>query len=147
MARIDLALTQDSGTRQYDTAWTTAGDFEVVAGFQTALALSVLGEARADEAEVPLPALRRGWMGSDAWGNELGCRAWLYEQARRTSDTLIGVRNEVDVGVQWLLDNRYVNNITVDAQYGTAGVIITAQLDVRDAPSEVALYELWRNTL
>lgn len=67
------------------------GDFTHEDGFDTAILIALLTDARAPEDRVSVPQYRRGWMAnlhSPVEGRELGGLLWTTEQSRLTPKEL-----------------------------------------------------------
>lgn len=123
---IDIQLVK-SDDDFFDIDWTEDGDFSMTDTFETALFMSVFSERRAKEYEVVLPQYRRGWIGNLIYadGFEDGCGVWIFEQRRRTQSTINGVRDEIEKGLIWLIDDDYANQINVDAEPSDQKILVS----------------------
>lgn len=145
---VDLALVPSDNV--FDIAINPAtGDFQLVQGFDTSIAVSLYGEQRALPEEVSDAARRRGW-----WGNttnddptfQLGSKLWLLEQARLTAQTINSAQNYAQQAIQWLVDDGYLPALTVTASGAGGTLTINGNL-VRDSSSGTGVfYSLWQNT-
>ena len=148
MNEIDIAVSQDSlGNFDIDIDPDT-GDFVLVSGFETALAMSLFCERRADASEVPTAELRRGWWGNlvGPEGFEIGSKLWLLDQARKIQATLNSANDYAKKGIQWLIDDSHLVSTDVDTQFTTDGATITIKLNRSNSATETKSFELWERT-
>lgn len=126
---VDIALArQDDGS--YDISLDGNGDLAQTADIDTAIYMSLLTDKRAAASEVPLPQNRRGW-----WGNifntdpdyEIGSKLWLLEQSRGTQDTLNKAQQYVVDCLQWLITDKYVKGIAVNAELVANGIQVNVK--------------------
>jgi phage gp46-like protein len=138
MAGIDAVL-DDNG----DISFGSDGDILTADQLDTAILMSLQCERRASASEMPLPELRRGWIGNVSTpGFEMGSKLWLYEQARVTRTTLNGLETEAMVGLQWLIDDGLAVNITVSSSInGIEGI-----LQRPNSQTQTFFYNLWEGT-
>ena len=142
--RVDLKLLQvDDG---FDIAYTPAGDFETILGFDTAIDMSILSQRRASEDEIPLPQFRRGWIGDLDQDFPIGSKVWLFDQSRRMQSTLTGIQEAAEAGVAWFLEESLVDEIEVVAEFTKDGVLLTISFTIENRPTEIHLFELWKFT-
>jgi len=118
MAIIDIALVK-SVNEYFDIAFADNGDFVLTEGLDTALAMSVLEQRRADASEVVRPELRRGW-----WGNtlndlafEIGSKLWLLSQARKTQSTLTSAEDYAQNALEWMVGDGIIDDVNVIAYF------------------------------
>lgn len=146
---IDLKLTEDSTNGLYDVSFLN-GDFETVNSFDTSLTVSLFGDARATESQIPQAHLRRGW-----WGNEfdddfpiyqLGSRLWLLHQARNTQDTLNSAIDFTKESLQWLVDKGHAKSVEVTGQRTTNNITLAITINRGNSVVETRYYDLWDNT-
>lgn len=149
MSRIesnDVVLTQDSDGI-YDINFDSEGDIETDDFLDTSLLRSVYGERRASSDEVPTPQLRRGWIGSITRDYEDGSKVWLYEQAPLNRTTLNGVRDELSLGLQWLIDDDVAISFriipTVDS---TSSITVEIQIQKSTSKVENRFFKLFQNS-
>lgn len=111
---LELVITDDDF---FDIDWTEDGDFVMSETYETTVFMSVFSERRAKDYEIALPQYRRGWIGNLLYtdGFEDGCGAWLYEQRRLIQSTINGVRDEVEKGLLWFIEDDYADQINVSA--------------------------------
>ena len=146
MAR-DIKLTQNSTTKNWDISFSN-GDFALTEGLDTALYLSVLGEARASASQVPNPALRRGHFTntfSRVEGYEIGSLLWHYSQLPNTEQNRSLVEDSVSNGTKWLLDDSIVADINVEVERSREGYNITVNLTNQEQ-QQSNFYELFVKT-
>ena len=147
MANIDLELV---GTENFDLAIAENGDFRTVENLNTAIDLSILTDARADESEVINPLRRRGWFGnvlSEVEGHEQGCKIWLVEQAKFTPDILSIIEDYAKQGLDWIERDEIgkIKSVVCEKVSETR-----ARLSIQlEAQGEVysRYYDLWSNTI
>lgn len=112
---IDIKLV-DSGLGYVDIEINEKGDIATTDGLDTTIAMSIFCERRADIDEVLKPSRRRGW-----WGNELatipgfeqGSKLWLLDQARLTPNNVNEGRDFVAAGLEWMIEDGVVDDVTV----------------------------------
>lgn len=135
MAR-DIKLFQDK-----DGNWDIDfenGDFALTEGLDTALYLSVLGEARASESQVANPVLRRGHFSnifSKVQGYEIGSLLWFYSQQPNTESNKTLAEDSVRESLQWMLDDSILSNTNVSLSRNSIGYNIEANLTGQDQNS------------
>lgn len=125
-------------------------DLEFVNNFDTNLQMSLLCERRADDSEIAEPELRRGWFGnelSDTPGFEIGSKLWLLSQARLTQNTLNLAINYARESLQWLIDDRLVRDIDVEASIsGNENIVFKIVLYITPSITQTKFLDLWFNT-
>lgn len=144
---IDLKLERENDL--YDLQLNENGDFKLVQGFDTSLAVSLFGERRANASEVPTSEFRRGW-----WGNEvneaafeLGSKLWIVmQQPRKTSTNRKRAEAYAREGLQWLIDDGFVKDIKITSQFSETGILLEIKL-LRDQDEvDTKYFELWENS-
>ena len=127
----------------YDFKIAANGDIETADQLDTALLMSLFCERRAAPSEMPVPELRRGWIGNVATpGFEIGSKLWLYEQARLSRTTLNGMTAEALVGLDWLVDDRIASSVEVE----TTPTGLTVTLTRPNSEVSTQFYKLWEGT-
>lgn len=127
----------------YDIHFDAQGDIETADQLDTALLMSLLCERRAAASEMPVPELRRGWIGNVATPDfEIGSKLWLYEQARITRSTLNGITAEALAGLGWLVEDGIALSVTADTTI--AG--LTVNLERSNSEVSTYFYKLWEGT-
>lgn len=126
------------------------GDFALVEGFSTALQMSMFCERRANETEVAIPYLRRGWWGNitnDVIDYEVGSKIWLTEQAKADNLLLTRVKNYISDSLQWLVDDNHITHYEVTTYYRNNETIV-ADVNLYRYTDLIAneTFELWNNT-
>lgn len=113
---IDLKLVKTDDDF-FDIDWTEDGDLVMDDTYETTLLMSVFCERRAKDYEIALPQYRRGWIGNLLYedGSEDGSGVWLYEQSRKNQKTINGVRDEVEKGLLWFIEDDYADQIDVSS--------------------------------
>ncbi len=95
------------------------GVFKTINAFDTAIFMSIFCERRADASEQAVNFLRRGWWGnllSDVEGFEMGSKLWLLFQSRVTQDTLNFAITYAKDGLQWLVDDGFLDEVAVTGE-------------------------------
>lgn len=130
-----------------------SGDIKTTDGFDMALLMSVLGEKRASSSEVPAPERRRGWWGNEALDfddYEFGSKLWLVSQERRTIQTLNNSVTYVRDSLQWMIDDDFLDNVLVSAQYSSisGNSVLEIQVDLIRSQNSVLSkgVKIWQNT-
>ena len=145
----DISVEFDATTGLRDIVIGDDGDLLSVDDFSTSLDLSILTNGRANSSEVPQAAARRGWIGDltpKTEGRKAGSKVWLFEQARRDTDTVNGIRDAVQEALQWLIDDGQVERIEVDAEpSGVSGVFVTATFFIGNNVVK-RYFSLWNRT-
>jgi len=145
---IDVRISQEQNG-SFDLSVGANGDLETVAGFDTAILMSVFCERRASADQVPTPRLRRGWIGNEDGDDpdfEIGSLIWLYEQARLNSDTANGVESHANTALAWFLEDNLLTQIETEASFSGAGVSLLVIFRTETGPVETRNFELWKNT-
>lgn len=145
----DIAVIVDPITGLRDIAIGTDGDFESVDDFSTSIDLSILTDRRAEASEVPEASSRRGWIGDltpNIEGFKVGSKVWLFEQSRRVPDTINGIRDAVQEGLFWLVEEGKVDRLQVEAvATGRSGVQITVVFFIENDVTK-RYFNLWNLT-
>ena len=144
----DIQLTQtDQGYYDFEIA---NGDFVMTNGLDTALIISLFADARADNSEVPVPILRRGWWGdlvSDYPTYQTGSKLWLLNQARSNLETLNLSKTYMQNSLSWLTDDKLASKINVDAAFTTNGIGLQVTIYTPQNQVNNYAYNLWQNTI
>lgn len=149
MSKQDVRVIFDAETKLRDIALGDDGDLSAVDDFSTSIDLSVLTNQRANSSEVPQADQRRGWIGdltpiTDDF--QVGSKLWLFEQSRRTQETVNDIRNAVQEGLQWIIDKGQAERIAVDSEMiGASGVRITVVISVGNNKIK-RYFTLWDQT-
>ncbi len=144
---IDVKITQNS-FGGYDLT-IADGDFEGVEGFDTALNVSLLSDARAPEDKVEKPEKRRGWLGdlnSPVTDRFFGSLLWLLNQRRLIQNTLNDAVSFTRDALNWLVVDEIAKTVTVTGEIvprlGIAVTIIITTFDGRTDTHYVPLWEV-----
>ena len=141
---IDVKLIQDSKTGIWDIDLDENGDLVRDISFGTTIVLSVIGEKRATETEVPTPEFRRGWIGnllSDVSGFEQGSKGWLFKQSRINSETATGISNFHQEALDWMIEDNLAKTVEVTATQN--GSKINEEISIDGEPF---FFDVWNNT-
>jgi phage gp46-like protein len=99
----------------YDLALDTdTRDMALIDGLESAIMVSLFSDRRAADDEVVDPLKRRGWIGdlvSEVPGDRHGSGLWLYEQRRLSEETIVGLKNEAEASLRWMLDEGLVTTV------------------------------------
>ena len=145
---IDLKLTQDEfGAFDLTIA---DGDFESVEGFDTALNLSLLTDARAPEDKVAVPENRKGWLGdltSPVTDRLIGSLLWLLDQRRLTQDTLNDAVSFTRDALNWFVQDGIAKAVDVTGVIiPKTGIQLTIVITTFDGRTETHYVPLWEVT-
>lgn len=146
---LDIALIQDDNGL-FDIALNGFGDLESVDDFSSAIDVSLLSDARADESQISNPERRRGWIGdvaSPVAGRKLGSLNWTLEQARVTQSTINKARNFSADALQWFVDDGLASNVDVTASRGasTSSIGLTIVFTAPNGDISSRFIKLWQN--
>lgn len=130
----------------YDFSIGPDGDILTADQLDTALFMSLFCERRAASAEVPKPELRRGWIGNEGTGFEIGSKLWLYEQARLTRTTLNGIATEASAAVQWLVDDGIAERAETEVTLVNSSPQLTVTLYRSNSEVVTTYFKLWEGT-
>lgn len=143
--QINTEVFVEEITAKWDISLDESGDISTEDFFDTAILVSLFAEKRALEVEVPLSNLRRGWIGNESFENdfEIGSKIWLYEQAKATTDTLNSVNAAATDGLQWFIDQGFVQNIVVDTSFQNDALVLEVEIFRDNSEVDKRFYELW----
>lgn len=126
-----------------------SGDFVPEDGFDTAIAMLLLTDARAEPSQVAVPERRRGWPGdlaSPVANRTLGSWLWLVDQARLTADTLNRSINYAQLALNPLIEDNHAKSVVVTGEIvprsGIALTIIITSVSGTTSTHYVKLWEL-----
>ena len=148
---VDIAVS-NVGRSYFDIDFEN-GDIKTTNGFETALLMSVLGEKRALQSEVPAPERQRGWWGNEALDfadYEIGSKLWLLAQARQTQVNLNHAQTYVRDSLQWFVDDGFLDEVEVGAQYNKIGDESVMEILVNLVRFQNSVlskgFKIWQNT-
>jgi phage gp46-like protein len=128
------------------------GDFTEEDGFDTAILISLLTDARAPDDRVLIPEKRRGWMGdleSPVENRSLGGFLWLIDQRRLTVDTLNDSINFAQLALNWFVEDGIAKSVTVSGDIivkkGIQLLIVITSILGKTSSHYVNLWELTGN--
>lgn len=132
----------------FDISFTESGDIKTSDFFDTAIFMSIFDEFRADESEVPIPNLRRGWIGNETKeGFQQGSKQWQFMQERVTGSSLLELRSVIKKGMQWMTDDALAEKITVETPFLKNGIVqVKITIERSHSQPESKLYQIWDNT-
>lgn len=151
MTITDLEITRENTPDGcYDLVIAPNGDLAQISGFDTSLIMSLFCERRADESEIPAANLRRGWWGntvSDDAGFEIGSKLWIViEQPRKLTEVMNRAIKYIQDGLQWLVDDGYLDQVIVGAVFSAIGLQANIQLLRSQSVIDSKYYDLWQST-
>ena len=147
---IDAVLTELPGGI-YDLV-IEDGDIQTRDSFDTAIIVSLLSDARADESEALLSQSRRGWIGNEYTpGFEIGSKLWLFEQTRLNRTAINGLIDVVKAALQWMVEDGLaiaIREVTVDFLPGTPslGAGVNVLIERSNSIVEQRYFEFWPQT-
>ena len=148
MARgIDAVLTKlPSGV--YDAQIGPDGDFVTADSFDTAIIVSLFSDQRADEATVPLPERRRGWVGDETTPDfQIGSTIWTFSQSRLTRSTLNGISDAMRAALEWFVaDGLAAAIVEASAVSTVTGINLEVRIERTNSRVEKRHFDLWTRT-
>jgi phage gp46-like protein len=124
---IDFKLNQDKNYWDLDIE---NGDIAKTDSLDTAIFMSVFCEKRANQ--LSEPTLRRGHFTNQfnlITGYEIGSLLWFYtEQAKQTDSNLSLIKNAVNNGLRWLIDDGIISKTKVEATKNNTQVNLEIEL-------------------
>jgi phage gp46-like protein len=142
----DILLNSDNGYLDFSIE---NGDFKMTGGFETAIIMSILCEARALASEVPTAELRRGWWGNlvgDFANYEIGSKIWLLYQSKRTPDTLALIKTYAINALQWMINDGYIDKIDADSSFIEDGIFLIIKLYRSQNLVDSVGFKIWEQT-
>jgi phage gp46-like protein len=144
---IDACLKQIAGDL-FDLDIGVDGDILSVDFFDSAIIVSLFAERRANESEVAVSRLRRGWIGNESTPDfEIGSKIWLFEQSRLTITVLNGIIIAARDALQWLVDDGFATAIkSVEAVITPNGINLEVVINRPNSEVDRRFFTLWDNT-
>lgn len=141
------AILHVDGAGEYDIQWSDTGDILFGATLDTAILMSVFGEVRASQSEVPKAKNRRGWVGNETNDDfEQGAKAWLFYQSRATASMFADLQSVVENAFEWMLEQDVADAYEVGLPRLMSGEITVPVTVSRDGSTDTQYYTLWDNT-
>jgi len=144
----DIKLTQ--GTDGTFDISVENGDLANEDGFDTAIWVSLLTDARAPESKVLRPENRRGWIGNTASlveNRDLGGLFWLVEQRRLTQDTLNETIGYVRQALAWFVEDGIAVNVAVSGEIvPRSGIRLAVSITSKEGVTETRYFNIWEVT-
>ena len=126
----------------------TTKKYEVVEGFETAITVSLMTDARAPSSRVPQAGDRRGYIGDILTADidrSLGSTLWTFDQSRLTQNIINQIRVSAEQAFTWMVDQGIILGVTATVTEVARGLNIAIEL--RRLDNTVERYErLWRLT-
>ena len=120
-----------------------------VTGFETAILVSLLSDARASSSSVGLPSRRRGWVGNIETadtGRQFGSRLWTFHQARLTESTLNGLSVAAQEALSWMIEDGIARSVSAVAEKTDISEATIEIVIVTPVGSEERYAFTWRQT-
>ena len=146
---IDALLHEIPGSPGlYDISFDENGDIASGDQFDTAIVVSLFSDARADESQVAIPELRRGWIGNEETpGDQLGGYLWLFEQSRLTGSLLSDIEDAARGSLRWKVEDGYAESVSAKAsREDERRLRLEIQIAAPTGEVETKLFYLWRQT-
>lgn len=144
----DIKLIQDE-FGQFDIS-VEKGDLAGVDGFDTAYWVSLFSDARASSSLVMKPENRRGWMGdlvSSVENRLYGGLIWLLDQRRLNQDTLNKAIDYTRDSLSWMIEDRVaLNNTVTGTIIPRQGIQLKVETLATDGKTETRFFDLWKAT-
>jgi len=122
---------------------------ETIDGFETAIIVSLLTDARAPSSSVQTPSRRRGWVGNiltAASGRELGSRLWLFSQSRLTDAILNDLAVAAQESLNWMIEDGIAKSVAATVlKTGLRSVTVNIVITTIEG-KEQRYAVLWRQT-
>jgi phage gp46-like protein len=126
------------------------GDFVEEDGFDTAIYLSLLTDARAPENRAPIPEKRRGWLGnlvSPVEGRDLGSLLWLTDQSRLIPNTLNESINWFQLALNHFVEDGLAKSVVVTGDIiPKLGIELKAVITSASGKTSTHYVKLWELT-
>lgn len=120
----DIALVFNEDTLTADLA-INDGDLVSDNGFETAVIMSLLTDARAsDDDDIPDGTDdKRGWWADAYLDRPFGSKLWLLSRAKQLLETLVRAEYYAEQALQWLIDDGVAREVIATASYPRDGVL------------------------
>ena len=145
----DFQVRYDEQKGYYDIPLDDSGNLILENSLDNAINMSLFCDARADESEVQVPELRRGWWGNslNTDGHEIGSKLWLLKQRRERQKTQNDAKVYINNCLRWLLDGGIVSKIEVSTAFqSNNSLIANIKFTAIDNTVEKRTYNLFLNT-
>jgi phage gp46-like protein len=123
------------------------GQIGCITGFDTAISVSLLTDARA--INIPTPSLRRGYVGdilTSGIGRSLGSTLWTFSQARLTPLTLNDIKISAEQSLNWLVEDNIAKAVAVTVT-NVGFRLVSFLISITTNGGDLQQYEiLWRQT-
>ena len=125
--------------------------FDTIDGFETAIIVSLLTDARAPASSVQTPSRRRGWVGNvltAASGRELGSTLWLFHQSRLTDAVLNEIVIAAQESLNWMVEDGIAKSVAASAtvlKNDRRGITVDVVITTNEGREE-RYSVLWRQT-
>ena len=139
MPKHDVKLTHTGS--YYDISFDDAGQLETEDSFESAIINTILSEERAEEGQVQIPELRRGWIGNQDNPVPVGSRFWVYNQLRLTQKDINLIKSEVKRALErTFVDTGIATRVRSRIQILENRVNVTVTIERPDGPTEEKYY-------
>ena len=114
----DITITWDAANSRGD--WSISPpDLTTGDDLQTAILVSLFTDrmAAADDVIPDGSNDPRGWWGDEGETTQVGCRLWLLQRAKQTTETLQRAYDYIAEALQWLIDDKVVARFDITVQW------------------------------
>jgi phage gp46-like protein len=128
---------------------TNTGDFEAANGFDTAILMTIFEQRRASASETPNPQFRGGWCGNQVnqiENFEIGSKAWLLKNSRRTQDNINLLETYLQDGFQWMVEDGHADSVEVIGSMSADGFSVIINFIRNNTVFDSKSFDLWQNT-
>ncbi len=145
---IDIKVKQDDDSN-FSTDFKN-GDFESTEGLDTAIFMSIFGEARANRQQIIKPQNRRGHFTdvfSDIEGYEVGSTSWINtDQSPNSSSNLTELENAITKGLQWMIQDKIAKNTIINSNLTNSKISLEVEIQ-GESEEESNYYNTFIKTL
>ncbi|RDB36709.1 phage GP46 family protein [Spirobacillus cienkowskii] len=111
----DIAFFYDTEQRCFDLQC-LGSEIQIEDSLRTAIALSLFTDAKVDEFELPRSETNRGFWADALDNHETGSKLWLLLRSKRNSHVIKKTEEYCKKSLEWLIEDKLVENIEVKAQ-------------------------------
>ena len=114
--------------KKYLDIYATNGSLAITKGLWSQVQMSLLNDKRANNSQVVIKKIQRGWLGNQVIGNipeyEIGSWLWLeIEQNSITENGLKNIERYSQDSLKWLKDDKYLQDVKTEVSSNTNGVV------------------------
>lgn len=123
----DIAFLYDTDQRCFDLQC-VGTEIQMEESLRTAIALSLFTDAKVDEFELPRAETNRGFWADALDNHDTGSKLWLLLRSKRNSHVLKKTEEYCKKSLEWLLEDKLVENVNVQAQLNKKLLIINISI-------------------